>query len=378
MSNDNFELSESLNDELATRFGNYTPETIASLKRESIDDILNGYIPEFFYVFSNTSDKKIKLLNSLGKDDLVSTNSLIYDLPKLFTDIEQVAFIGDGLVVLSSYMNQIYYLYKSDGTFLLGPCHDLELGAKGKILSRNSSDLIWEYHSFDGSLLKIEKQSGELIPENHFPFISNRDSIPQMHYTLDEYLERYPPLHPINNNEVEVMLKENPNAWRVLTKFYQCDINLAKLAVNSNSLAFTFLSTSLQNNRSFVLNFLSEKEKLCDLYRFLPSDLKKDKEIIMLIYKECPSALLNLELIENKDILRYVFKTELNNSPEKYLKIATPTILNDKSFLLELAPYSSELLNFINPVLLKDTRFVQRVKNLYELAEIERNRQLWG
>ena len=275
-------------------------------------------------------------------------------------------------------MNQIYSLYRSDGTFLLGPCHDLELGAKGYILSRSSSDSVWEHHIFDGIGLTLIKRSGHLTWEDVFPYLSTRDSIPQMFTIPEEYVEFYPSLHGVNHDEVASLFNINPNAWRVLKEFYRSDKNLAILAIQSNKLAFTFLSNSLQNDRFFVLELLRELKEPGYLYSYLSSDLQKDKDVILLCYKECPEALVRLGVIDDKEILRHVFQNELNYSPEKYLELATPAIRGDKPFLLELAPYSAGLINFVNSELTKDAVFVQQVKTLYEEAEKERSRQLWG
>jgi hypothetical protein len=275
-------------------------------------------------------------------------------------------------------MNQIYSLYQADGTFLLGPCHDLDFGANGHLLSRGSEDPIWERHVFDGYGLTLIKCSGHLTWEDNFPYLSKRDSITQMFNTTAEYAEYYPSLHPANHNEVASLLNKNPNAWRVLKEFYQKDENLAILAVQSNKLAFTFLSNSLQNNKSFILHLLSELKEPGYLYSYLPSDLQKDKDIIMLCYIEWPDALFRLGEIDDKEILRHVFQNELIYYPEEYLELATSAIRGDKSFLLELAPYNAGLLNFVTPGLAADEAFVQQIKTLYEEAEKERRRQLWG
>jgi hypothetical protein len=275
-------------------------------------------------------------------------------------------------------MNQIYSLYQSDGTFLLGPCHDLDLGANGQILSRSSGEPIWERHVFDDHELTLIKYSSHLTWEDNFPYVSQRDCIPQMFNTKEEYVECYPSLHPDNHDDVVSLLEKNPNAWKVLKEFYRNDKNLASLAVQSNKLVFTLLSNSLQNDKSFVLDLLNELKEPGYLYSYLPSDLQKDKDIIMLCYKEWPDALFHLGVIDDKEILRHVFQHELNYGPEKYLELATPAIRGDKLFLLELAPYSVGLLNFLPPELAADEAFVQQVKTHYEEEEKERRKELWG
>lgn len=376
--NDTFGLSESMADKLESRFGNSSPETINVLDYETIEGLLDGFVPDFFYVFSTSVNIQHPLLKNLNEKDLLSSNPFLSELPILYTGIEQVTFDRDGLIVLSLYMSQIYSLFRSDGTFLLGPCHDLNLGARGKILSRSSLDMIWEHHIFDGIGLTLIKQSGHLTWEDDFPYITNRDSIPQMYITTSEYQECYPSLYIENPDEVASSLKENPNAWRVLKEFYRKDKKLAAIAVQSNKLAFTFLSNSLQKDRSFVLDLLSELKEPGYLFSYLPTDLINDKEIIILCYKEWPDALFHLEVIEDKEILRDVFKNYLSYEPEKYLKLTTPSICNDKPFLLELAHYSDGILNFVNPELAADDEFIKQVKNTFEEAENLRKRQLWG
>jgi hypothetical protein len=378
MVNDTFGLSESIADKLESRFGNSSPEIISTLDQETIEDLLDGFIPDSFYVFSTSPNIQHPLLQTLNEKDLLSSNPSLFELPRLYTDIEQVTFDGDGLIIVSSYMNQIYFLYKADGTFLLGPCHDLDLGDKGQILSRSSDYAIWGYYIFDGIDLKLIKRDGHILWDDAFPFISRRDKIAQMFNTTAEYEEYYPDLHPENLDKVASLLNENPKAWRVLKEFYRDDENLAILAVQSNKLAFTFLCNSLQNDRSFILDLLCKLKEPGRLYSYLPSDLQKDKDIIMLCYKEWPNALFQLEVIDDKEILRHVFPNGLDYEQKKYLELATPTIQRDKAFLLELASYSEGLLNFVTPELAADETFVQQVKTIYEEAEKERTRQLWG
>lgn len=380
MVNDTFGLSKSMASELESRFGNSSPETINTLDQETIEELLDvdGSIPYFFYVFSSSPDIQHPLLQALNEEYFQTSNPLLYELPTLYTGIEQVTFDRDGLIIVSSYMNQIFSLYRSDGTFLLGPCHDLDLGAQGRILSRSSANSTWEHHIFDGIELTLIKRSRDLTWEDDFPYLSRRDSIPQMFSTAAEYEEYYPSLHPNNNDEVASLLKENPNAWRVLKEFYRNDKDLAMLAVQSNKLAFTFLSKLLQNDRSFALNLLSELKEPGHLYNYLPPALQNEKDIIMLCYKEHPNALFHLEEIDDKEILRNVFQNELNWGAGKYLKLATPAIRGDKLFLLELATYSADLLNFVTPELAADEAFVQQVRTLYEEAEKERSRRFWG
>jgi hypothetical protein len=378
MLNDTFGLSESLAEKLESQFGNSSIETIETLDQETIEDLLDWNAPEFLYVFSTSSDTQHPLLEALNEYDLLSTNPLLFKLPTLYTGIKQVTFDRNGLIIVSSYMNQIYSLYQADGTFLLGPCHDLDLGANGQILSRSSGEPIWERHVFDDHGLTLIKYSSHLTWEDNFPYVSQRDCIPQMFNTKEEYVECYPSLHPDNHDDVVSLLEKNPNAWKVLKEFYLNDKNLASLAVQSNKLAFTLLSNSLYNDRIFVLDLLNELKEPGYLYSYLPSDLQKDKDIIMFCYKEWPDALFHLGVIDDKEILRHVFLNELNYGPEKYLELANPAIRGDKRFLLELAPYSVGLLNFLPPELAADEAFVQQVKTHYEEAEKERSKQLLG
>jgi len=378
MLNDTFGLSESLADKLESIFGNSSLETINTLDHKTIEGLLDGFVPDYFYVVSTSADIQHPFLQNLNEKDLLSSNPLLFELPTLYIGIEQVTFDRDGLIVLSLYMSQIYSLFRSDGTFLLGPCHDLNIGASGQILSRSSFDMIWEHHIFDGIGLTLIKRSGHLTWEDDFPYLSDRDSIPQMYNTTAEYQECYPTLYLENHDEVASSLKENSNAWRVLKEFYRKDKKLATIAVQSNKLAFTFLSNSLQKDRSFVLDLLSELKEPGYLYSYLPIDFKNDNDIIILCYKEWPDALFHLGVIDDKEILRNVFQNDLSYDPVKYLELATPDIRGDKPFLLELAPYSAVLLNFVTPEVAADEAFVKQVKNIYEEAENVRNRQLWG
>jgi hypothetical protein len=376
--NDRFGLSESMADKLVSGFGSSSPESINTLDQATIENLLDGFIPEYFYVFSFSPDIQHPLLQALNEECFQSSNPLLYELPKLYTGIEQVSFDLDGLIIVNWYMAQIYSLHRSDGTLLLGPCHDLDLGAEGHILSRSSADPVWEHHIFDGIRVTRIKQSGDVLWEDDFPYLSGRDSIPQMFSTAAEYAECYPTLHPNSNDEVASLLNVNQNAWRVLKQFYKNDNNLAIKAVQSNKLAFTFLSISLQNDRTFVLNLLRELEEPGHLYSYLPLALQNENDIIILCYNEHPNALLHLKEIDDEEILRNVFQNESYYRKGKFLKLATPAIRGDIPFLLELAAYSDDILDFVTPELAADEAFVQQVKTIYQEAESERNRIIWG
>jgi hypothetical protein len=278
MANDTFGLSESLCEQLEDTFGSSSLETIDALGIDDIRELLDEYVPVYLFVWSSAPDVQHEQLQQLPENQLLSELVEIDQLPILYTGIEQVSFDRDGLIVLSSYMSQIYTLFRADGTELLGPCHDLDLGMQGRVLSRSSSDIIWELYIFDGIQLNLLKQTGPLSWEDRFPHLSNRDRIPQMFEDQNSYKEFYPDLHPENAAHAAALLSENPYAWLVLKDQYKDDAWLAFEAVKANVLAFTFLSARLREDETFIQSLLPVIDQPSLLLFYLSPELQSMAE----------------------------------------------------------------------------------------------------
>ena len=274
MANDTFGLSEFLCEKMEARFGSSSVETMDALGIEDIRELLDDYVPAYLFVCSSAPDVQHVQLQQLKENQLLSELEEIDELPVMYTDIEQVSFDRDGLIVLSSYMSQIYTLFRADGTELLGPCHDLDLGMQGRVLSRSSSDIIWELYIFDGIQLNLLKQTGPLSWDDRFPYLSNRDIIPQMVEDQNSYKEFYPELHVENKAQVAALLSANPHVWRVLKDHYKDDALLAIEAVKSNVLAFTFLSARLREDETFIQSLLPVLEHPSGLLFYLSPELQ--------------------------------------------------------------------------------------------------------
>ena len=83
-------------------------------------------MPEYLYYFKPT--------------DRTLEGCKTEEFPEMFTDIKEMSY-DMGLLVLSLYGQQHYVLYGFSGELLHGPCHDLNLLANGKFISRFLPDI---------------------------------------------------------------------------------------------------------------------------------------------------------------------------------------------------------------------------------------------
>lgn len=380
MANDHFGLSDDLADLIRERCGELSAQAIDGLDEEALRQILGDRLPDTLFVFSSSAAEQHPLLRGLASDhtlvDLLHKAASMEDIPVLYTGIQQISFDRDGMVVMISYMDQIYTLCRRDGKPLTGHCHDLHIGMQGRVLSRSSSDPIWEYHLYDGYLMN-EMETGSLAVEWEFPDIRDRDVIPQMFDDPGEFEQHYPDLQHGDAKAAALFLQNDPHAWRVLDGYYHDDPELAIEAVTTNLVAYTKLSRRLRDDRDFTLSLLDSLEEPGRLYPYLKDALQRDREIVDKCYLYCPGALLRIGVIHDREVFRRLFREALRFDSSSYLELADASIRADRDFILELASYDWGVILHSTPENYTDIHFVEQVVSVYLAAEAERRPSGW-
>lgn len=374
MASDTFGLSDDVCDLIREKCGEVSVQAIDALDREGLHQVLEDRMPETLFVFSTHASEQHPLLRDLEPGaslaDLLRMAGSDEDLPILYTGIQQVSFDRDGMVVMISYLDQIYMLCRRDGKPLTGRCHDLDIGIDGQILSRSSSDPVWQHHLFDGLSMQLVREQGMPMWDRDFPGLGDRDLIPQMFEDSAEYEAAYPILDPKDAGEVADLLRDNDQAWRVLGGRYRDDPALATEAIKANRLAYTYLSESLKSDLAFNLALLQGLEEPGSIYPYLNPEIRKDRQVVMMCYLDCPEALEHLGVIDDPQILRNVFeKGRCRSEVEKYLSLAEESIRADRAFVLELAAHTYWVIFHTMPENYTDLAFVEQVVATYLEAE---------
>ena len=380
MASDRFGLSDDMGDLIRERCGEFSVRAIDGLNEDGLREMLGDRIPDSLFVFSTSAKEQHPLLKDLDSGhalaDLLRKADSGGELPVLYTGIKQASFDRDGMVVMISYLDQIYTLCRRDGKPLTGRCHDLDIGMQGRVLSRSSADPVWEYHLYDGYLMNA-LETGMPDMEWEFPDIRDRDLIPQMFDEPTEFEQHYPDIQPLDREGTVLFLQNDPHAWRVLGKYYQDEPELAIAAVSSNLVAYTKLSRRLRDDRDFTLSLLDQLEEPGRLYPYLKDALQRDREIVDKCYLYCPGALRRIGVIQDREIFRKLFREALRFDSSSYLELADESIRADRDFILELASYDWGVILHSTPENYTDIHFVEQVVSVYLAAEAERRPSGW-
>jgi hypothetical protein len=291
--------------------------------------------------------------------DKIDFSSNDYKLfPDIFTGVKNVSFDNGGLIVMEYFKSQIYSLFNDKGIGISDYCHDLELGTNGLVSLRHSDDNsgFWEILQYDGN--KLESFDTYLSPDE-FPFIRNRDIIPEM-FPLGSFPipENYSPKN-ISKEDVINELAKNEYYFRYLTNYYYDNEELALVAVDSNILAFTLLSERLQNKKEFVVKLIARNEKNQLLYPYLENSFKKDIEIIKLCVSGNPRIIESFKPVNDKELLLIAVRKDCS-----VLKYADTKLLQDKDFMLNVVRLNGIAIEFASDKLRNDKSLaLEAVKN---------------
>lgn len=368
---ESFGLSEGIRDELINNFGGDSPEIIDALTTEDLTLALTwDYFPESLFVFKEEFNNLPAIITDISSNDSLcclldkcSLNEV--DLPVLYTGINQVSFENDGLLVMEKYKSQIYNCCLPSGKDLLGNCHDCELGYNGLIYYRGSSDsdIYYVLSKWNGTELE---EFGTFWPTESpdvFPSLGSRDLIPEMLTESEHIIDYYPEVEYESVEDLYQLLANFSGSFRVLVHEYSNNQELALAAVQSNILAFTFLSEDLRQNISFIKRLFGHFPEPFELYNYLDEDVRKDREIISYVYRKYPRSLEHLDLIEDGQMIVNLFNDGFYDAG-KYINLLSNTLKNDHEFLLNLAKINWRKLLEHSPELYTNKEFVKKLINV--------------
>ena len=373
---ESFGLSEGIREELINTFGGDSPEIIDTLTLEDLTLVLTWeYFPESIFVFKEEFNNLPAIITDISPNnslccllDKCSLNEV--DLPVLYTGINQVSFENNGLLVMEKYKSQIYNCCLPSGKDLLGNCHDCELGYNGLIYYRGSgdSDICYELTRWSGTELE---EFGTFWPTERpdvFPSLGSRDLIPEMLTERENIIDYYPELEYESVEDIYQLLSNFSGAFRVLVHEYSNNQELALAAVQSNILAFTFLSEDLRQNISFINRLFSNLSESYKLYNYLDENIRNNRNIILQVYRQYPSAIEKLNIIEDKEIIINLFKDNYYDAG-KYISLLSNPLKTDNELLIQLAKLNWRMLLEHSPELYSNLKFIEKL--IFEILLVE-------
>lgn len=341
---DNFGLSKDMNELIQNHFPQaHDKGDLNSITEQDIRKILQNelILPEEIFFFKKDYDPEL-----ITEGDYKS-------IPDIFTRICQVSFDRGGLIVLERYNSQIYELYDAKGKYLIGPCHDLELGMDGKVMLRTSESIFWEFLQYSGKGLKDLEIYGPFDSPSDFPYLGDRDLIPEI-LPIGSFIEtEYDQSVTLTDEEVSIKLKNDSRAYKYLEKYYKDNEELGLIAVNSNLYAFTFLSKKLQCEKEFVIKLILQKDENQHLYDYLNDNLKKDIGIVKLCIKADSGIIRNIAPVSDRELMEEALIDDVFN-----LRYASEDLKTDKNFILDLVRKEWRILDEASKTLLSDSDFI--------------------
>lgn len=367
-----FGLSDEIRNDLINTFGGYSPAVIDSLTIEDLTLALTwDYFPESLFVFKDELGNLPSIITDISPNDslcFLLDQCTLYEvaLPVLYTKIYQVSFENDGLLVMEKYKTQIYNCCLPSGESLLGDCHDCELGYNGLILSRGSSDsdICYELSIWNGTELEGYRTFWPTErPDVLFPSLGSRDLIPEMLTESEHIIDYYPEVEYESVEDLYQLLANFSGSFRVLVHEYSNNQELALAAIQSNILAFTFLSEDLRQNISFIKRLFGHLPKPFELYNYLDEDIRKD---LSDVYGKYSKSLEHPDLIEDGQMIVNLFNDGFYDAG-KYINLLSNTLKNDHKFLLNLAKINWRKLLEHSPELYTNVKFIEKL--IFEVDE---------
>jgi hypothetical protein len=300
--------------------------------------------------------------------------------PELFTDIKEVSYDQGGLVVLELYGEQIYKLFTSKGKFITGPCHDLNILINGKYRERDSGNTpgfhLSKYSVLEDSILYLDSFADFGGEAYEFLEVIDRDRLQiEIGTSKPERIENF--IEPKSKDDAKSILLDSKCNWITspeLTKFYEDDKELAKLAISKEPLAFSLLSDTLRKDKSIqktlclypginfnLLNYIKEWdisiENILNLEQ-LTHVFKNNVDLFRVCADKTPFN-SNCKIAENRDIV-----LEVVRSKGQALEYASKLLKADREIVLEAVKKNGLALKYASESLKADRELVKEsVKN---------------
>jgi hypothetical protein len=335
--------------------------SLTKLRRHFSVVLATGF-PEYFYYFDD--------------GNCIEESHEIKDFPILFTGLKQTTFELGGLFVLEKYNHQHYELYDFYGNSLLGaPCHDLDLLANGKFVSRLLPGLApqgfclyqasFKKEHVDDSQSQVEvsfiKNYGDLPSGSmHVLHIGGRDEFDPERVCDDQFSQitskvaAIKMLNKCGNKEVTSM---SMRPW------YVQDAEVAILAIKKNPLAYTLLDEKIRKNERVIQALL---QSACDVnsyiveYKINPADYLPIETIGGLIkHSKINMNCLPGDLQKNPTLLHIA--AEHDKYFLKFTELLAPQLLSDKELMLLAARNEADIFNRVSSEMLEDRQWVSSV-----------------
>lgn len=340
---------------------------------EELETILSTHdlIPSRFFYFLQQGE----MMNIAQQQiTLVHEETDYRDYPELFTDIHQVSFDKNGLIVMELFNQQVYKLFNHMGEELISYCSDLLLGVGGGVLCRFSDNVMWQLVSYNGHILEwnTSEMFGPIDDPADFPDLKDRDQIPQMSNFDENYLLIARENQTIEHDRLLELLAENKQNYRYLSAHYANDLALAEEAVKKNKLAFTLLSNELQHHEEFIDRLLSNTLIDKKLYNYLPLEFKQNESFVLKCIESNPDIIKKLQPIHSKDVLLNAIEMDSG----RVLQYASTELKADEDCIKMAMRKNWHTIRYMSVELLKNEEFFTSLLNWYNtevLSSMENN-----
>jgi len=346
-----FQLTESkLNfslDILDELNSNYFVNGVLDLSRISLAEI------RFLLYRHNILPDKIFYFNSIAKLQKktfsIKEKGLPFDkYPPIFTNIKEASFDSGGLIILEYFEKKLYKIHEPKGNSITDFCQDLDFLTESRFVSRSyNSKSGFSINKYQFSKLKVTclKIFDDPILEYAFlPYLSRRDKV------------------YVNYSPNKITLQDNKNLdnfnWEQSIEIKDVEESFLK-KIHRHSSNFSFLSTSVQNNKVFILKALNNK---CKIYNYLSDSLKVDLEILKTSLKETDLdgnvILLLPEYLLNDEELLLLSISGKQNKLNLFSKFPLK-FKNDYNFIAKAISVNGLLLNYVNQDFKNNKKLVQ-------------------
>jgi len=341
-------------------------------------DILNILISANAYFDSNLLSEYFYWF---GDKDLVHFDDF-KNSPELYTGIHEVSFDKGGFILLYQfkYRKRLFTSKGEPVTDFYDTNHDnhISLGIKGMVEQTFLSDGYYDdyetyYNVFQNKQLKriySNNQGGlrftmDYFADRYFFPPGERDVIDEMLPEGEKLFTELDLSRPVTPEQLDQELMHKPHAEIFFRDQYYDNKDLAAIVLKHKPIAYSCLSRKLQNNRSFILDLIKNKN-LHVLYAYLRPNMKADREILEQCIYAHPEFLMELTPLESKKLIKdFILNYYHKNDPFGHeakraepLMYASERIRCNRHFVLNLSEKYPDCLDFASENLKRDKKFV--------------------